>query len=100
MRYVYDGPIYDPIKHRSLGNVRQAMHADSAAQALNKIAFLIKQNLGWDPTKTQLKLDPKYLFTHEIRIKQRCPECGTELMDNGDCPRCKSYEYPDYFDEA
>ena len=106
MRYTYDGPVYNPIKKVSLGDIRQSIDAVSSKQALSRINYLIKKKLGWDPTRTKIELDPKYLYSEldlislnvNKKIRKKCSECGTELLDNGDCPRCNSIEYPDYFD--
>ena len=97
-QYYYIGIVKD-VNGNSY-NVNEDTHAKSDEEALKNLQFKIKPKLGLDPRKAKIFLNPIYLYT-EDELKNgtdynasepirnpKCPNCGTELNDAGECPLC------------
>lgn len=97
--YHYDGPVFGYNDNVLKTESDEYVQAVSEKQALNRISYVLKSKLGFDPKKSIIHLEPACLSEvnqDSYKDIKYCPECNKRLTDGGECPYCN--EYPDIRD--
>lgn len=94
--YVYYGDVKDI--HNNKYEMSDETFAKSPQEALKNIQFKFKKELGLDPS-AKIYLDKDSLYLMDKEKDEKCPICGRELNQIGECPYCNEWDYPDYLEE-